>query len=535
MTEVRFTNYKIENKIFSAEGWIYSSGALPKSARLIFKGPSQIIYQSTEVILGDSYKVSDNIRPQIKNKTAFYFFGSLAFEELKIVLLEVVLGDSDVFNLDLPLTKTQLRTFVAKNSIKKFFENVGSVLWMKQQLEILVKSNSRTSVQSAKKLDSSQIDDLLFLSNGPLSLIIDHALGGGANYFREVQIAQRINNGEQVVILTYDLHKLKYILTINFSNEPSRLLSTKDFGLIQKFIQRNKFTEIYINNLVSFPKPQSILSEISKVRKLREQRIVVAVHDFFMVCPSFNLLDNNGSYCGIPDLAICNKCLPLLTSPMINLARVSNIDDWRSLWGQIFELRAEIHCFSQAALDIFGKCFPKYLSQVLLIPHQLPKLRSVNLKPKKKVDVIHIGVVGNISFNKGEAIINDLVNLISCERLAIKIIVIGSIKGNFESDVLVQTGPYQVLDLPSLMEQFEIDFVFMPSIWPETFSYVCHEIRAINMPLVTFDLGAQLDVTKNYEHGYSLSISSPKVMLNQLIQIYQLHIQKLKVNDSRIY
>jgi glycosyltransferase involved in cell wall biosynthesis len=61
----------------------------------------------------------------------------------------------------------------------------------------------------------------------------------------------------------------------------------------------------------------------------------------------------------------------------------------------------------------------------------------------------------------------------------------------------------------------------MPSIWPETFSYVAHEIKSMGLPMVTFNLGAQADLAKSYEKGYVIDLGDPEEIINQLTVFHQ--------------
>ena len=63
------------------------------------------------------------------------------------------------------------------------------------------------------------------------------------------------------------------------------------------------------------------------------------------------------------------------------------------------------------------------------------------------------------------------------------------------------TGSYEREHLPEIIEDRKIDVIFIPSIWPETFSYTSQEAIEMGMPVAVFDLGAPPERVKKYEKG----------------------------------
>ena len=38
----------------------------------------------------------------------------------------------------------------------------------------------------------------------------------------------------------------------------------------------------------------------------------MGLHDYFIVCPQFNLLDSSGRFCSLPAVGTCDQCLAQL-------------------------------------------------------------------------------------------------------------------------------------------------------------------------------------------------------------------------------
>jgi glycosyltransferase involved in cell wall biosynthesis len=62
-------------------------------------------------------------------------------------------------------------------------------------------------------------------------------------------------------------------------------------------------------------------------------------------------------------------------------------------------------------------------------------------------------------------------------------------------------GSYIQSDIPQLAERYGISAWVVPSIWPETFSFVTHEMLATGLPVYGFDIGAQGEALTRAPNG----------------------------------
>jgi glycosyltransferase involved in cell wall biosynthesis len=65
-------------------------------------------------------------------------------------------------------------------------------------------------------------------------------------------------------------------------------------------------------------------------------------------------------------------------------------------------------------------------------------------------------------------------------------------------------GKYRRENLPGLLESHGVNCIFIPSMWPETFSYTTAESMLMGLPLVCFDLGAPARRVSSYDKGLIL-------------------------------
>ena len=252
--------------------------------------------------------------------------------------------------------------------------------------------------------------------------------------------------------------------------------------------------------------------------------IEILLHDFFPVSPSYTLLGQDGVYRGVP----------LASGPLAeDMAHrysgpehlEASLADWQAAWGALIDAAQRCVVFSINTAKLLAEAYPIAADKTFVVPHEL--LYSVpRIVPATGSDLV-IGVLGNIGHQKGAALLQKLardLDKINCGRL----VVIGNVDPSWPlpSSAIVHGG-YELRDLPGLVERYDISGWFIPSIWPETFSFTTHEALATGMPVVSLDLGAQGDAVRAARaRGAQAAVISilpgGKVDANALLQALQL-------------
>jgi glycosyltransferase involved in cell wall biosynthesis len=113
---------------------------------------------------------------------------------------------------------------------------------------------------------------------------------------------------------------------------------------------------------------------------------------------------------------------------------------------------------------------------------------------------------------------------IKAKGLNVKMTLFGTIDRYIDNSVIEIKGEYNKQDLPMLIKKSGVNVVLFPSICPETFSYVTHEIISFGLPIASFNLGAQAEAISKYKNGLILNSYNPKII-----------IEKLKTFHKKIY
>lgn len=354
-------------------------------------------------------------------------------------------------------------------------------------------------------------------------VIFDHNLGGGANQY----IAETLSDQKVSIIIRYNTIGCEF--EASFWGDELKDLTIKLDTLeeIRDLMSFFNVDEVIINNLVSYPK---IVDFIEFICGLNYQQIhfTYLMHDFYAICPMYNLINFEMEYCGVPeDYDSCNKCLK--NNPLIHIqvdyirSEYPNlsISDWRTHFSRILNLANKIVFFSQSSLDIASKAYPELRlrpNKLEVRPHKVTWVRRVETSAPS--NVINIGVIGFLSFTKGLHIVFALAGYIDCFQLNYRVHVFGEIEDpqiNLEQYSCVTLhGRYERETLPHLMEKEHIDIILIPSICPETFSYTTEESILMGLPVAVFDIGAPGERVKRYANGIILRDKSPNKIIKSI-------------------
>ncbi len=353
-----------------------------------------------------------------------------------------------------------------------------------------------------------------------LYLIIDQALGGGANHYTSDLIEQYKKENKKILHLVYDYYASSY--NIHFDYKEYHFSYRFDsLQAVQIFIAHLHIEEIFLNNLVSFQEKNLLFPWIEKLAK-GESRLIIPIHDYYPVCPNYTLLDPQGEFCEIPhSLQTCQTCLKNNKLEWKTFVQDDiDIRSWRSSWSRLLRLSEKIICFSDSSKELLLRAYREIeASKIEIIPHSAAPLKPIEQKEKSETPYKTIGILGAINQAKGANIIEKLVKEIDEKSLPIKVVLIGEISKNISSNNFTVTGRYQREQLPELVVAHDIDIFLLPSVCPETFSYTTQEIIMMDMPLMVFDIGAPAKRASHYDKGVVLSKEYVENILKYMQQL----------------
>lgn len=391
------------------------------------------------------------------------------------------------------------------------------------QVSVLV-SKARRYLRGRPDVRVRTVQDVLPLLGGldlsEVVLVIDHDLGGGANLHRERLIAGYLAAGAVVLMASYHVTSLQYLLDIRASGVAKRV-AIPGWQIVLDLAKSIGFRKIVYNTGVSFPQPEQIPELLAQLKREGQAWLDILINDYFPVCPSHFLLNERGTFCGIPAVDVCRACLAANEEGFVTLYTLRDISLWRRLWGEALGLADRITVFSESSLRLLERAYPALdLSRAVVEPHAVDHLGLETVTPSYTTR-LRIGVVGNIGYHKGARVIRDLAREIVRRGLDTRICIIGTIDTGCEPSVVSETGGYEHCRLPDLVRQTGANVFLFPSICPETFSFVVQELLVMQLPVACFDIGAPAERVREYERGLLLDSSEPSDILQSLIEFHQ--------------
>ena len=192
-------------------------------------------------------------------------------------------------------------------------------------------------------------------------LIVDHAMGGGANRYRNARVAEATAQGAAVGLLTYRVQERLFVLELALGGRHLAVASP-DLPTLEPLLLRLVPGLTLLNNIVSYPDAIGMLKLTHRVAG--DGALEVPLHDYFAICPSLNLLDDQSRYCGVPELSRCRTCLAQVALPLPGQQATRDIDGWRAAWATVLRrgrqhrrllaefARAPRPCLSRARLRL---------------------------------------------------------------------------------------------------------------------------------------------------------------------------------------
>ena len=346
-------------------------------------------------------------------------------------------------------------------------------------------------------------------------IIFDHDLGGGTNSFSK-QLADDIcQSGGFALLLKSCDEPGGFKLQVRFQSALVEMLIEESSLLMiifERVLLKAKSKHLVINHLIGVNDISALVDLLLPIIP-RFSDTSYYFHDYFAICPSYTLINNEGVYCGVPSLDVCSTCA--VSNPRFGGHRGKSVAEWRSNFSRLLTLIDKIVVFSDDGRKRVEAVFG-FQDKIEVIPHNaswLVKLRgSSESFPKQAMprSNLRVGVLGGINFEKGRDVIVNMLDWVDENYPgAMEVVVVGDLHPpSSRSDIFV-TGRYEVEALAKLVAGLDIDVFWIPSVWPETYAYTCDEVMALGYPLVCGDIGAMPERVRTYKSGRVVPLYSP--------------------------
>lgn len=244
---------------------------------------------------------------------------------------------------------------------------------------------------------------------------------------------------------------------------------------------------IHIHHLLGFP--TRFVDFIQVLSQEMRVRYDVTIHDYHTICPTINLIDETGFYSGDPDVITSEERILRNVTPADGMTAW----EWRLKHANLLRGARSVYVPDQDVLVRMKRYVPE--ANFVLRPHPeyFDNGENLSMPPPKQGEIMRIGLLGDLSDSKGAQIIASLVRDARARQLPVKYVLIGRTDHPEllkEKEYFFTSGHYRETDLPELIKLARPHYFFLPSVWPETYSYTLSIAWRYGIHPVVFDLGA---------------------------------------------
>lgn len=272
------------------------------------------------------------------------------------------------------------------------------------------------------------------------------------------------------------------IVCVNVDSSPAGNFSIIQLGLVLRLLRlRDTGTPeaVHVHHMMNM----SFYGVSMLIRALPGIKVRFFIHDYYTICPSFNLMKDEKTFCGgpSPDGAGCSDCT-------IHAKRKTH---FRAIASLLEHFQPELIAPSEIAAGIWSRAYPGHAKQVSVVPHQIQKGCTKN-DPARFERISRIGYAPKIAYLGYESMIKGLEtwwHLICDEKLKheYRFYHLGASGMNFPNVrfipvSFIENGPDAMIR--TLLNN-HIDIAFLWSICPETYSFTLYEAFAANCMILT--------------------------------------------------
>ena len=466
----------------------------------------------------------------IDDSTFVYHSGSKSFGEQKLKLIEENLNILAKLHPDY---FQNVERFITEKSIQRIINNVDLNLFL---LKII------------------KLSPVCFILHNSIENSTNSHLGG--TEYHCAALIEELHNTQPIYTLYFDKYKSVISLTIFYKQEKKSFdfpfnKSSGDSYLSQDKIFLKLFTDIiryfqpaiiHIHHLIGLP-----IRDVLSVLLQENIPYIVSIHDYYFICPSYNLIDYNQSFCyEYKNDSYCRKCSHKLLGESYDLK-----NKWSEICEELLEHAQLVITPSLSTASYISReyQYTKTKNNVKVIRHGVFKedfiKRRSTLKSISRTESVNgnlsllkIGFVGSINANKGAREIIDLVKIVNNDSI-LKHKFEFNFFGRFSEEIPTNflnisiINEYDAQNLCNLLK--DVDVVIFPTNWPETYCLTADEVIMCGIPVISSPIGAIAERIQLFDVGWISASSSAKDLLNMLLIVISdsVKFEKIKKNTEK--
>lgn len=337
-------------------------------------------------------------------------------------------------------------------------------------------------------------------------LTIHHARGGGSSGFLDIFEQGLWREGSNVL----RLRAVNGAPTLGVIEDgasgagmtgPSEIFDlATERSRLAAFCRRRGVRRLLVNHLVD--RPAAMMRWVTELSQRLGCPYDVILHDYYALCPRLNLVTGQGRFCGVPSVEVCVSCLEQHGSD------VTPVDP--------HTFRRDNLAFLSRAATVFVPSQDMASRMAPHLPHNLkvwwPEKDDslpAERQPCLPTDApLEIAILGGLNVPKGLHVMAALARAARLKAAPLRFTLIGpaSAPALLTREGVNVVGAYAAGDVDRLLDDAAPHVVFLPAIWPETWSFVLTTVLRRGLPVVAFDIGAPAERLRRLARGRILDV-----------------------------
>jgi GT2 family glycosyltransferase/polysaccharide pyruvyl transferase WcaK-like protein/glycosyltransferase involved in cell wall biosynthesis len=235
---------------------------------------------------------------------------------------------------------------------------------------------------------------------------------------------------------------------------------------------------------------------------------IVSFHDYYFVCPTLHLLDEEGRYCGGSCTPSRGDCSIPSQRWSVGVARLKHewIHTWQSSVLRVLRYSSAYVTTSEVARDIHLNAYPELATAPFPVIEHGRDLPAPPVLVPQRSDRVRILVPGNINTHKGTDAVRRLRQHDAHHGRRLEFHFLGELHEDHR-DLGTWHGPYERERFLDEVGRIAPRFVAVLSPWPETYSHTLTEGWAAGLPALVSEGGAPAERVRAHGGGWVLDLS----------------------------
>ncbi len=239
---------------------------------------------------------------------------------------------------------------------------------------------------------------------------------------------------------------------------------------------------------------------------------IQSIHDFFPICPDYNMLESPlqgerqpcEEMCANPDNRHCQACFPRkLVSWQSEQPPMLYLSEWHRRWQRILDQAACVITPGPMVSELLRGAFSRLEgARISEIAPYLPDADMVPIEPTDCSDRLTVVFLGNFNFHKGAPLFLAAAKQLIKAPISLK--VVGPVSDRPIEELkalgISVSGRYEREDLAHHLSG--ADLVVLPSVYAETYCIALSEAWTLGLPVLVSDRGALGERVKEGRNGF---------------------------------